>query len=258
MRGDEVPVALRLTGKAVKGAPTIVGLPDVGLVGTIATSYIVANSQSSLLGSIDLDEAPPVVVVQEGRILDPVRLYRVDVGGRPTFSVVYSDIPILPNLIWSTAKGIVDYAVEASSDLVVSLGGVPEPNRLEIERPRVFVVSNDLKLTEEFTRKGQAEAFEMGFITGHNAALIKLGTERGLKVVLVLAQSHLQYPDPGASAEVIAFINRVFGTDFNVQPLIEQSDSIRLQLRDLMRRTAASMSRMPKGLELEAPPGYIR
>jgi predicted ATP-grasp superfamily ATP-dependent carboligase len=57
---------------------------------------------------------------------------------------------------------------------------------------------------------------------------------------------------------VIAFVNKVYGTSYNVQPLIEQAESIRLQLRDLMRRTAASLSRGPKGLELEAPPGYIR
>ncbi|MCS7117916.1 MAG: PAC2 family protein [Thaumarchaeota archaeon] len=251
-------MSLRLTGKAAEGAPTLVGLPDVGLVGTIATSYIVANSDSKFVGSIDLEGAPPVVVVQDGKILDPIRLYRVEVSGRPTFSVVYSDIPVFPQLIWSTAKGIVDFAVETSSELIVSLGGVPEPNRFEIERPRVFVVSNDRQLAEDLAKKGGAEPFETGFITGHNAALIKVGTERGLKILLVLAQSHLQYPDPGASAEILTFINKVFKTTYDVQPLIEQADSIRLQLRDLMRRTAVSMSKIPKGLELEAPPGYIR
>ncbi|MCS7094350.1 MAG: PAC2 family protein [Thaumarchaeota archaeon] len=251
-------MSLRLTGRAAEGTPTIVGLPDVGLVGTIATSYIVAKSDSSLLGSIDLEGAPPVVVVQEGMILEPIRLYRIDVAGKPAFSLVYSDIPIFPQLIWSTARGIVDFAVRISSELIVSVGGVPEPNRLEVDRPRVFVLSNDKQFAEDIARKGEAESFETGFITGHNAALIKLGAERGLKVLLVLAQAHLQYPDPGASAEILMFINRVFKTQYDVQPLIEQADSIRLQLRDLMRRTAMSMSKIPKGLELEAPPGYIR
>ncbi len=247
-----------MTREVAAGNPTIVALPDVGLVGVIAASFMISNSRSEVVGSIELEDQPPIAVIQEGRVLDPIRIYEVRTEQGPSFNAVYSDIPVPPTAAWDISGAIMDFAGSVGSRELVVLGGLPEPNRINIERPRVFVVSSDPEFTSSVAQRAEAEVFEMGYVTGPNAALLKMGGERGIRVLLVLAQAHLNYPDPGASAEVIAFVNRLYGTSYNVQPLLEQAESIRLQLRDLMRRTAASLTRGPKGLELEAPPGYIR
>jgi len=247
-----------LSKEVAAGNPTIVALPDVGLVGVIAASFMISNSRSEVVGSIELEDQPPIAVIQEGRVLDPIRIYEVRTEQGPGFNAVYSDIPVPPTAAWDISGAIMDFAGSVGSRELVVLGGLPEPNRINIERPRVFVVSSDPEFTSSVAQRAEAEVFEMGYVTGPNAALLKMGGERGIRVLLVLAQAHLNYPDPGASAEVIAFVNRLYGTSYNVQPLLEQAESIRLQLRDLMRRTAASLTRGPKGLELEAPPGYIR
>jgi len=247
-----------LSKEVAAGNPTIVALPDVGLVGVIAASFMISNSRSEVVGSIELEDQPPIAVIQDGRVLDPIRIYEVRTEQGPSFNAVYSDIPVPPTAAWDISGAIMDFAGSVGSRELVVLGGLPEPNRINIERPRVFVVSSDPEFTSSVAQRAEAEVFEMGYVTGPNAALLKMGGERGIRVLLVLAQAHLNYPDPGASAEVIAFVNRLYGTSYNVQPLLEQAESIRLQLRDLMRRTAASLTRGPKGLELEAPPGYIR
>ncbi len=251
-------MSFRLTREVTAGNPTIVALPDVGLVGVIAASFMISNSRSEVVGSIELEDQPPIAVIQEGRVLDPIRIYEVRTEQGPSFNAVYSDIPVPPTAAWDISVAIMDFAGNVGSRELVVLGGLPEPNRINIEKPKVFVISSDPEYTASVAERAEAEVFEMGYVTGPNAALLKLGRERGIRVLLVLAQAHLNYPDPGASAEVIAFVNRVYGTSYNVQPLLEQAESIRLQLRDLMRRTAASLTRGPKGLELEAPPGYIR
>ena len=247
-----------MSKEVAAGNPTIVALPDVGLVGVIAASFMISNSRSEVVGSIELEDQPPIAVIQDGRVLDPIRIYEVRTEQGPSFNAVYSDIPVPPTAAWDISGAIMDFAGSVGSRELVVLGGLPEPNRINIERPRVFVVSSDPEFTSSVAQRAEAEVFEMGYVTGPNAALLKMGGERGIRVLLVLAQAHLNYPDPGASAEVIAFVNRLYGTSYNVQPLLEQAESIRLQLRDLMRRTAASLTRGPKGLELEAPPGYIR
>ncbi len=247
-----------MTREVAAGNPTIVALPDVGLVGVIAASFMISNSRSEVVGSIELEDQPPIAVIQDGRVLDPIRIYEVRTEQGPSFNAVYSDIPVPPTAAWDISGAIMDFAGSVGSRELVVLGGLPEPNRINIERPRVFVVSSDPEFAVSVAQRAEAEVFEMGYVTGPNAALLKMGGERGIRVLLVLAQAHLNYPDPGASAEVIAFVNRLYGTSYNIQPLLEQAESIRLQLRDLMRRTAASLTRGPKGLELEAPPGYIR
>jgi uncharacterized protein len=251
-------LSFRLTREVTAGNPTIVALPDAGLVGVIAASFMISSSRSEVVGSIELEDQPPIAVIQEGRVLDPIRIYEVRNEQGPSFNAVYSDIPVHTMLAWQISEAIMDFAGSVGSKELLVLGGLPEPNRINIDKPRVFVVSSDPEYTARVAQRAETEVFETGYVTGPNAAMLKLGRERGIRVLLVLAQAHLNYPDPGASAEVIAFVNKVCGTSYNVQPLIEQAESIRLQLRDLMRRTAASLSRGPKGLELEAPPGYIR
>ena len=44
-------------------ATMIIGLPDVGLVGLIATSYIVSELNLEEIAYMDLDPLPPVVVL---------------------------------------------------------------------------------------------------------------------------------------------------------------------------------------------------
>ena len=187
-----------MTREVAAGNPTIVALPDVGLVGVIAASFMISNSRSEVVGSIELEDQPPIAVIQDGRVLDPIRIYEVRTEQGPSFNAVYSDIPVPPTAAWDISGAIMDFAGSVGSRELVVLGGLPEPNRINIERPRVFVVSSDPEFAVSVAQRAEAEVFEMGYVTGPNAALLKMGGERGIRVLLVLAQAHLNYPDPGS------------------------------------------------------------
>ncbi len=77
---------------------------------------------------------------------------------------------------------------------------------------------------------------------------------RGLEVLILLAQSHLNYPDPGAAAQLLNKLSRLVNEKIDVKPLLESEEMVRLQLRDLMRRTAEAM--VQKSREMELPPVY--
>ncbi len=243
----------KIKGKSI---PLIEGLPDVGLVGTIASSYFISNLQSELVGYLEIDDLPPIVTVQSSRILEPCRLY-LSRDGKNEVCMVYSDVPIPPQSIWSTANSIIDIGSLLNS-LIISVGGIPEPNRLDIDKPEVYIVSNDEDIQKKALDTGYSSQFENGFITGMKAALLKYAPRKRIKVLVALAQSHMNYPDPGAAAEIVIFLNRLLGLNVSVDPLREQAEKLKIQLRDLMRRTTASMARIPKGLELETTPQYIR
>jgi len=53
----------------------IEGLPDVGLVGTIATTFLVEKKGFEEIAYLESDLFPPVMVVHEGRLKNPFRIY---------------------------------------------------------------------------------------------------------------------------------------------------------------------------------------
>ncbi len=242
--------------KVEQGSPIIEGLPEVGLVGTIVTSYIAATLKGEAVGHIEIPELPPIVTVWESRIMEPCRFYRVSLESRQLL-LLYSDVPVPPKGMWGMANSIVEIASTIKSP-IISVGGIPEPDRLDIEKPKVYVLSNDEELMRMAMATEYVQKLENGYLTGVKAAILKSAARRDVKVLLALVQSHLNYPDPGAAAEVITFLNKLLGAKIPVDTLLEQAEQLKMQMRDLMRRTSANLARMPVGLQLESPPGYIR
>lgn len=239
-----------------QGSPLIEGLPEIGLVGTIVSSYIASRYSGEAIGYIEISDLPPIVTVLDSKILEPCRMYRVSVDSRQLV-LLYSDVPVPPRGMWGMANSITEIAATVKSP-IISVGGIPEPDRLDIERPKVYVLSNDEELLRMAESTNYVQRFENGYLTGVKAAILKSAAKRDVKVLLALVQSHMNYPDPGAAAEVIVFLNKLLGMSIPVEPLLEQAEQLKMQMRDLMRRTSSNLSRMPIGLQLESPPGYIR
>ncbi|MCS7142531.1 MAG: PAC2 family protein [Aigarchaeota archaeon] len=243
---------------AQKKTSIIEGFPDVGLVGTIATSYLISQLDSSVVGHMRLEDLPPIITVQNSKIYEPCRLYLSSADNRKKFYIAYSDVPIPLSGIETLASVLVEMSNKLDAPNIISVGGLAEPTRIDIERPQVYVISNDEELMRLSLSTGMTAPLENGFITGIKAALIREANLRGSRVLIALAQSHFRYPDPGAAAEIVAFLNKLLGIEVPIDPLVREADELKMRLRDLMRRTASHLTQLPKGLEMEQAPGYIR
>lgn len=257
MSGEEGAYYIDMT-QALSGLPIIEGFPDVGLVGTIATSYLTSQLNNSIVGHLRIEHIPPVLAVHRAKVYEPCRVYLCSTNGIGKLYVTYSDVPIPPPSMEQVASALLELSSKIGVTKVICVGGIAEPMRLDIDRPQVFVLSNDEDLLNASLATGHTMPFENGFITGIKAALVREANKRGMKILVALAQSHFAYPDPGAAAEIIVFLNKFFNMDVPVDPLLKEAEQLRIRLRDLMRRTARHMSQIPKGLELEQAPGYIR
>ncbi len=98
---------------------------------------------------------------------------------------------------------------------------------------------------------------EEGFIVGPYAAILNESIKRKMDSVVLLSQSHYQYPDPGAAASMINALNNLLGVNVEVTKLLEQAEEIRLKTREIMQRTNKSMQQMNKMQEQEIPAMYV-
>lgn len=228
----------------------ILGAPDVGLVGAISMDYLIRSLKMEQTGYLESDIFDPIVVVHQGMPESPLRIY-----GKDGLTAFISETPINARAIYSVARAIVDWAQSKDAELLISISGVAVQNRLEIDVPQVFGVGTTPAIREDF-KKGNIEPLEEGFMAGLHALVVRECLKRGVNSIVLLAQSHLQYPDPGAAASVINSLNGLLGLNVNVKKLLEEEEEIRLKTRDLMRQTQRSMAETPKAQEQEIPMMY--
>lgn len=233
----------------------IVGMPDVGLVGLIAATYVVRSSNAELVAYVDSSYLPPVLMYHEGRPYPVVRVHRHTAEGT-NYLVLVSEVAMSVSGIHSFAQRLVEWSRAKGVERIFLLGGVPSPQRMKLEKPSVYAAgatSSDLELVE----KAGINSFREGFVSGPYAMILKECFAKSVKSLALMAESFLNHPDPGAAAAVLTVLAPIIGLKVDVSPLLEQEEEVRVRLRETMRRTMEAMREAGKAYEYTIPAMYM-
>jgi uncharacterized protein len=228
-------------------ATMLVGLPDVGLVGLIATSYLITELKLEEIAYMDSDLLPPVVVLHKGLPHAPLRIY-----GNQNLIAVISELAVPAPAIYTVMREIVDWGQAKKVKRIVSMGGIPVENRQAITEPQVFGAASNQELLDTLTKRGLSVMNE-GYIVGPQALSMRYSISKKAPAVAILAQSFYNYPDPEAAAIALKEFSRIFEIEVDVSKLLEKGEEIRLKARDIMKRTQQEMNRMKKSQEYDLP-----
>jgi len=237
------------TSKPPENAKVVIGVPDAGLVGLISATFLIDSLEMEEIASIESDLFPPIVVLHGGVPKSPMRAYAKD-----DLVVVISEIAIQLPALRQVVRDLVGW-IGGMKGLSVSLTGAPVPNRVEIETPSVFGVA--INVDEDPLSALGVDPLQEAMLAGPYAAILEACRKSKVGNVTLLAQSHLQYPDPGASAEVLKASSVLLGRELDVKPLMEKAEEIRLKMRDVMRSTQKVMRDAGKEKEFELPSMYV-
>ena len=212
----------------------IVGVPEMGLVGTIASSYISEQLELPEIANVYSDLIPPVIVVQDAEPKQPVRIF-----GKDGLAVVISEIPLTARLSFELVSELVNWSQAKQCRMIVGVTGFPSEDRVETageKTPAVMAVTNDGELRKALKSIG-ARPFEHGVITSTYATLLRRCMDAGIPELTLLAESYAEFPDPGAAAAAIQVLNKLLPISVDVRPLLEGAEDIRLKMRELMSQT---------------------
>jgi uncharacterized protein len=228
-------------------ATMIIGLPDVGLVGLIATSYLISELNLEEIAYMDSDLLPPVVVLHKGLPHAPLRIY-----GNQNLIAVISELAVPAPAIYPIMREIVDWGQAKKVKRIVSMGGIPVESRQAITEPKVFGAASNKELLDLLSKRGLSILNE-GYIVGPQALSMRYSVSKKVSAIAILAQSFYNYPDPEAAAMVLKEFSRIFEVEVDVSKLLEKGEEIRLKTRDIMKRTQQEMNRMKKSQEYDLP-----
>jgi uncharacterized protein len=224
-----------LDGAAKLSKPAVlVGVPEMGLVGTIASSYIMEHLGLPEIASVYSEIVPPVIVVQDAEPKQPIRIF-----GKGVIAVVISEVPLTSRFSYELMSEVVNWSQAKQCKMIIGATGLPSEDRVESageSTPVVFAVTNDKELRKTINSIG-ARPFERGVITSTYATLMRRCIDAGVTDMTLLAESYGEFPDPGAAAAAIQVLNKFLPISVDVKPLLEGAEEIRLRMRGLMSQT---------------------
>jgi len=228
-------------------ATMIIGLPDVGLVGLIATSYLITELNLEEIAYMDSDLLPPVVVLHKGLPHAPLRIY-----GNKNLIALISELAVPAPAIYTIVREIVDWGKSKKIKRIISMGGIPVENRQSIKEPKVFAAASNQELLDTVSKRG-LNLMNEGYIVGAQALSMRYSVSKKIPAIAILAQSFYNYPDPEAAALALKELSKISEIKVDVSKLLEKGEEIRLKARDIMKRTQQEMKRMQKSQEYDLP-----
>lgn len=215
------------------------GLPDTGLVGTISLNHYLTKLGFERVGFLQTDEFLPVLIMREGKIRDVLEIYY-----RDNTYIILSELPIPHNGVYSIVGGILNWIKRKSPRLVISLGGIPHPYRIDITDPKVYAIPTNEEALSIASKIGEVEIFREGFLVGPKALILRELERLKMTGIGLFIQSYLNYPDPGSAAKVLTLLPQIGLERVEVDSLTASAEEIRLQYRELMRKTDEEARRM--------------
>ncbi len=230
MDQDNVQVILEKE-PTVKNPILIEGFPGIGLVGNIASQYMVNELNMTYLGAISSRFFPPLAVLLGGIVNMPVRIYEKE---EKQLVVITADIPIHPLASYDIGKEIVSWAESIKAKEMVCLAGITVMS----EQHRVFGVASTKEMLDRI--KDKTEIFELGTITGITGSIMNECRMRKMPAICLLGETTSDEPDPRAAILVVETLNKIHGLGVSTTKLAEQADQIEVQMHQLAQQLKAA------------------
>ena len=230
----------------------IIGLPEIGLVGTISAIQIIKSLKMKEVGYIKSDLFPPIVIFHDATPKAPFRFFRKD-----ELALLVAEIPLPPTALNVFVEDLVEWIKARKVELTILIGAVPLPNRAQVSYEDLTVFGIPIgNYAEEIATPLNMPTFKDGIIAGPLAKILWRLMEEQVPTLSLYATAFEHYPDPGAAIATLNVLSKIIGTEIDVQELIEKADEIRLRLRDLAHSTDRTMVEMGKSAEHSLPALY--
>ncbi len=218
---------IKLYGKIKKGATIIEGSPGFGLVGTIATEYLIDHLNAKQVGNLWSEKLPAIVAVHGGEIIEPFAIFYDEKRN----IVILRSIATVAGLEWELADSALKLFKKIEAKELICVEGVGGMEK--VSEPKVYHLSANKEQKRKLEAIGLKQLNE-GIIIGSAASFLSKVKE----ALLIFAESYSELPDSRAAAKIIEVLDKYLGLDVDYKPLIEKADKFERKVRELLSKSA--------------------
>lgn len=228
-------------------AMVIVGFPSIGLVSSIAASFIVRAMKLQRIAGILSDDFPPYSIVHDGEIGPPVRIYAgermCDDSGEKCdqLIVITSEFLPAPNLLRPLTAVIIDWCKRNDVNTIMALEGMnagESPEQREVlavasgERCKRMLATYDIKELKE------------GMVSGLSGVMLYEAERAGMDIITLLGPARADYPDARGAARLLEVVAKMLPEiKLDPDPLFKEAESMEKDLKAAMTSIKAASKR---------------
>ncbi|MBN2457543.1 proteasome assembly chaperone family protein [Candidatus Woesearchaeota archaeon] len=222
--------------KRPEGPTIIQGFPGFGLVGTIATEFLIHHLKCEYIGNHWFENLPASIAVHEGKVVHPVGIYY----NKDNNILVIHSITGGPGMEWEISKYVEEISKQLNAKEVISLEGVGTAEQKE--QPDTFYYTNDDSKKEMLENSG-LKLLSEGIVMGVTAALV-LKTKIPLTALFI--ETHSELPDSKAAAELIKALDKILGLCVDPGPLYETAKIFEEKFNKLIEKGLTATEQLKK------------
>ena len=215
---------IKLTKKP-KNCTLIEGFPGFGLVGTIASEFLLEHLQVEQIGKIIFDEMPAIVAIHENKLVEPLGIFY----NKKYNIVILHAITSSTGMEWKLSEMVIELSKELNAKEIICMEGVGSND--DIETSKFFYHTNIEKNKQKFNDIGVGHLKE-GIIIGVTGAVL-LRAEN-IPVSCIFAETHTNLPDSKAAAKVVEVLDKYLGLKVDYKPLLVQAEKFEDKLRGIL------------------------
>lgn len=234
----------------LSNALMVIAFPSVGLVGSIAGSFIVKQLKLEEIGMIQSPDFLPVTIIHNGKPSPPVRLYASKKKCGPDGSceqivVVLSEFAPPPKTIKDLADALLRWAKAKQCKIILTLEGMQVQKREENQDAKIFGVGSTPGI-KKILKKNGIMPTEEGIIVGLSGILLLEGVVQKQDIICMLAETQTAYPDSRAAARLMEKIDMFLPLiKIESDPLYKEAEKIEKKITEYIKTSKTASSSLP-------------
>jgi len=220
----------------------IEGFPGIGLVGTIAASYLVEKFDMEPLGHIVSDRFPPIAAVHDYLPLHPARIYK---SRKFNLVILFSEFVVPIHAVHELAREILAWSKKRGIREIISMGGIG----IKGEQDEVFGIATDKKLLKRL-EAANIHLIKEGATTGVSGVLMAEAAAHGFPALSLLAEAKPEYLDPRGAALVLDAVRDLTGLPIDTKELLAEAKNIEGKIKEILEHAKAAHQKYQETTEL--------
>src|SRR3989344_121198 len=213
-----------------KNPVIIQGFPSFGLVGTIATGFLIDHLNAKPIGEIVVKEVAPMLAIHKNTMIKPLEIYY----DKKNNIIILNALMNVNGIEWAIAETILKLADDLKAKEIITLEGVASQEMTN--QPKAFFYST--KCSEKLKKNGLLELNE-GVILGVTASLLLKNKTTGISCIF--AETHTDLPDSKAAAKAIEVLDKYLGLKVDYKPLLKKAEEFETKLKGMMEKGKKSV-----------------